>query len=224
MYTKTAPTRATRRCRLKLLTLVVVTQMIGACNTNTASTAPSPLPPPPPTLRTISVSGPWSIALGASAQFTATAEYSDGTSADVTAAVTWTTSNARVLTIASDGGATAVQEGEAHVQAAKDGVRSDAGVLVLLRPGTYRLSGRLVSRGQPIAGFDLDVVEGTGAGIATFTDSSGRYVLSGLAGVVRIRFSMDGTPYLTCTANVTDHTVIDIDLGGPIPSGCRYGL
>ena len=223
MYTKTLPRAG--RCWLELLTLVLVTQVIGACNTSTPPTAPSP-PPAPPTVRTISIIGPASIAPGAFAQFRATAIYSDGTSADVTATVTWTTSDAAVLTISPYGRATARQEGQAHVTGAKDGVQSGADVIVLLRPGTYRLSGRLLWGGQPAGGVFLNAVDGTGAEIVTSTDSSGRYVLSGLVGVVRITFSTDLTPPLTCTVSVTGHTVMaDIDMAvtDPVTSGCARG-
>ncbi len=60
---------------------------------------------------------------GAQQQYTATASYSDGSFGDITASVTWTSSNTAVATITSPGGlATAVATGTTTISAALSGV------------------------------------------------------------------------------------------------------
>ena len=57
---------------------------------------------------------------GAILQFTATATYSDGGTADITALVTWTSSNEDVATIGASGLATGIADGETTISAAHD--------------------------------------------------------------------------------------------------------
>jgi uncharacterized protein YjdB len=81
----------------------------------------------PPTLRSIfidmpaSAEGSTDLAVGASAPLTATAEYSDGSSVDVTAAVTWSSSDNQLATVSSAGVVTAVASGEVTIMVAMDG-------------------------------------------------------------------------------------------------------
>jgi uncharacterized protein YjdB len=70
------------------------------------------------------------IAAGATEQFTAKATYSDNSTADVTATVAWTTSNAEVAKINATGLATAQSSGSAAVTATMDGVSGSASVTV----------------------------------------------------------------------------------------------
>jgi uncharacterized protein YjdB len=85
------------------------------------------VPTPPKTLNSIAVS-PASpgILVGATQQFTATASYSDNSTADVTTTVTWTSSNTAVATINTAGLATAVAAGSTTVTATLNGVSSTA--------------------------------------------------------------------------------------------------
>ena len=67
-----------------------------------------------------------SIAVGATQQLTATASYSDGSTANVTTSVTWTSSAASVATVNSGGMVTAVAAGSATVTASLSGVNGTA--------------------------------------------------------------------------------------------------
>ena len=84
-------------------------------------------PPAPPsnvrivdgsaTLTGLSVSGPTSVTVGQTAQYSATVTYSDGSSQSVTSGPTWSTSNSGLATINAAGVLTAIAAGTATVAA-----------------------------------------------------------------------------------------------------------
>lgn len=76
---------------------------------------------------------------GATRQFTATGAYSDGTSADVTEQVTWTSGNPAVATLDSTGLATGQSAGTTSVQASLSGVT--AGATLTVQPSSGALQG-----------------------------------------------------------------------------------
>jgi hypothetical protein len=72
-------------------------------------TSPVAMVTTPPVLISISLSpATVALALNATQQYTATAKYSNGTTANITSSVTWTTSNAARVTISSTGLATVI--------------------------------------------------------------------------------------------------------------------
>lgn len=86
---------------------------------------------PPPTLSSIAVTpASVSIKVGATQQFTATGTYSDGTTANITTAVTWTSSSAAVATINAAGSATGAGAGSATITASLSGVSGKASLAV----------------------------------------------------------------------------------------------
>ena len=86
---------------------------------------------PPATLTSIAVAPPApSIAVGATQQFTATATYSDGTTAPVTTTATWTSANPTAATINSAGLATAVAAGSTTVTASLNGISGNTTLTV----------------------------------------------------------------------------------------------
>ena len=54
------------------------------------------------------------------------------------------------------------------------------------------------------------VVSGTGAGLQTLTDESGRYALYGVAGTIQLRVVSDGFELATRVVDVNEHAVVDI--------------
>ena len=103
--------------------------------------------PPPKTLSSISVSpvNP-SVALGSTAQFWATGNYSDGTKQDLTSIVSWKTAQPSVATIDSTGMATTKGTGATAVTATSGSVSSSqtltvsAATLVSVAVGPQNLS------------------------------------------------------------------------------------
>ncbi len=77
-----------------------------------------------------------SLAVGATEQFTATATYNDGSTADVTASAAWTDANGKVATITASGMATAVAAGSTSVTAALSGLTGTASLTVDAAPKT----------------------------------------------------------------------------------------
>src|SRR5215472_14648356 len=67
-----------------------------------------------------------SISAGLTQQFTATAHHADGTTTDVTATVTWTSSSTAVATISPGGLAKGVAQGSTQITASDGKVTSSA--------------------------------------------------------------------------------------------------
>jgi FG-GAP-like repeat/Bacterial Ig-like domain (group 2)/FG-GAP repeat len=75
-------------------------------------------PPSSPTLQTIVVSpSSATVAAGLKQQYTATGNYSDGSSKTITSSVTWTTSNTALATVGSSGLVTTIKQGKVTVTA-----------------------------------------------------------------------------------------------------------
>jgi len=70
----------------------------------------------------ITPASPANLTVGLTEQFTATAIYSDGTTADISAKVTWVSSAPNVATISSSGLATGIGEGSTDITAAMSGL------------------------------------------------------------------------------------------------------
>jgi hypothetical protein len=71
-----------------------------------------------------------SIAVGATQQFTATGTYSDGSTANLTSSVSWSSSDASIASIASSGLATGTAAGSTTITAALGGVSGSASLAV----------------------------------------------------------------------------------------------
>jgi uncharacterized protein YjdB len=77
-----------------------------------------------------------SMAVGESQQFTATGTYSDGSTANVTASVTWTSSSPPIATITTAGMATAVAAGSSTMTASLSGISGAATLTVTVATKT----------------------------------------------------------------------------------------
>ena len=116
-------------------------------------TQPEPVQKPsPPTLTAIRLTGPTALAPGATGQFSAIAERSDGSSEDVTATASWSIlwtgpdrdhTGPNVLRIIGAGTVQALSQGEASVRAQIPFQGSSPATtptipVLVLEPGTYR--------------------------------------------------------------------------------------
>jgi hypothetical protein len=101
---------------------VIATTGVTIANKTVQSVAIQPLTP------TISLSS-----ANPTAQFTATATYSDSSTGDVTANATWNSSPTSVATISSTGLATAVAVGTATVTATAGGVTSNSATIMVVQ-------------------------------------------------------------------------------------------
>lgn len=108
----------------KILLLIPLIMLVAGCGGG-GSVAP------PPMLIFIAVTptNP-SIANGTSQQFTATGTFSDNSTRDLTAAVTWTSSNIGVATVSTTGLATSVATGATTITAASGNISGSATLTV----------------------------------------------------------------------------------------------
>jgi hypothetical protein len=173
--------------------------------------APDPLPKHG--VKALRLSGPASIAPGATGQFTAVAEYTDGTSADVTSTAIWQTTESSILVFpcCNAGRATAVRRGEVDVVSAIGGQGTGLHVMVL-EPGTFRLSGTVSDDAGTIPNATVEVMSGIGTGLQVLTNELGRYAIYGVAGPVNVGVTADGFNLQTLDVVVGENAVADVIL------------
>lgn len=105
--------------------------------TTTTTTNP---PPPQVTQTSTTVDGPASVAVGAPAQFTATAHFSNGTTQVVTSTATWVSTNTAAATVNAAGLATGVAAGNTQIQATSGGRTGERPLTVTANPPVARFT------------------------------------------------------------------------------------
>src|SRR5689334_22818481 len=182
---------------------------------------PSPTPDPAIATR-IDIDGPDVIAPDSTAQYRAIAHLADGNNQDVTRQAIWQTSDPHVAHLTAPGMVTAASVGETAITARLENNVHAGLALLVLPPGTYRVTGLVSESRQPVAGAAVEVIESPGA--KAVTDASGVYRLYGVAGDVHLRVTKDGykttSASLTVAANLTlDFTIEQlsptVNLDGP---------
>jgi hypothetical protein len=231
---------AVSTCARTVVFAFVVAVASSSCNRSPVAPAGQPSVP---SLTSVRVSGPTSIAPGETARYTASAEYSDGSSKDVTNTASWWPESDKTwfpIHFTSPGVALGANRGEVNIAARVDGKVAYFHVLVL-ESGTFKLGG-VVSEpgGGSLEGVTVEVLSGTGRGLQARTDGQGRYALYGVAGLVRLHASADGFTPQDHDVVVTSNDAMDsfalttverpADVSGvwtmtvePSPS-CRAGL
>jgi Carboxypeptidase regulatory-like domain len=216
---------------IPLALALLVAGWLTACDKSPTKPSP-PSPPPPggqgqsqPTLQSIRVDGPTSVPPGTKAQYTATGQMSDGSTPDLTATTVWRSSDSAVLSIAANGEATGGKDGEAIVAAENSAKRASVQVLVLT-PGTHRLTGLVSDSGMPIAGAAVDIVDGSRAVKSARTDGDGIYRFYGITGNVELRVHAEGYPDQKQGIPVTDDARLDFALppGGTLAGSYELAI
>lgn len=184
---------------------------------------------PDPGIRSLHLSGPGTIAPGATGQLTVIGSRTDGSSEDVTAKVTFrpTYSNGLFGITYSQSGVATVDgrsaPGETSIQAWLGTLSSNALSILILPTGTYRLMGAVTEDGQlngsPFVGNEVvEITSGTGVGvgqtakIASWTDYKWYYFFYGVAGDLDVRASIDGYVPEVRHITVADQVRSDFDL------------
>jgi len=154
--------------------------------------------------------------VGASAQFSATATLSNGTTQSVTTQATWSSSNTAIATVSSSGIVTSVGAGDADVTATYQGV---AGRLHLdiARPEApaHMITGTVTDEtsGGVLPNINVKATDSVQHSQSTVTDSSGSYSVSGMAaGPVTIVASAISYQTTQLTASLSANTRVDIVL------------
>jgi hypothetical protein len=159
----------------------------------TAPTAPPVTPPTPPPsapiLSRVSVTGKTSFtSVGDTAQLTAIAAMSNGTTQDVTGEASWKSSDPSVFSVSPTGLVTVVRFGLVFVSATYQS--KIAGLSIQATPaGSFIVSGRLREPGA--GGIAGATVHESGSGITVSTDEFGEYSLGGLT-TAHLSFDKDG--------------------------------
>lgn len=109
----------------------VITAGLGALALTSACTKDTK---PTKTLSSVSVSGGNTVTVGQTVQFSATANFSDNTTENVTGTATWESSNTGVATVSSVGVATGVAAGNAEIRARSQNVTGTAPLTVTAIP------------------------------------------------------------------------------------------
>lgn len=163
----------------------------------------------------VEISGPATIVPGQSAQYTAQATFTDGTSRDVTAEAAWESHNTQVLTIVR-GAATALQRGEADLLVRFGSQVGFKQQVLVLPEGTFRVRGVITDAGLGLSGARVEVIAGSGTGLSDTSDAScigcGSYHLYGVAGPSELRVSKVGYTTKTVAITVTNHEQLNIEL------------
>jgi hypothetical protein len=199
---------------------VVLFVLVASCDDNPTRPTPTPnLTPGTPavTVLSIRIEAPTSVAPGSSAPVVVNATKSDGTTADVTSLVKWSTSSTRPLEVA-DGMVRGKEPGEVQIWAFYLNRSASTSILVLPE-GTFKLAGTVTDGGVGLDGVTVAVIGGTGEGLSAVTDLSGSYRLYGVAGSVRLHAKKLGYENQTEALEVTTHRTANIAMsfGGERP-------
>lgn len=183
--------------------------LFAACGDDNAPVSPAPTTPVPPVVTTLSVeiAGPRSVAPGQSAQLTAIAHRSDGTTLDVTSTANWRSPNTTAVSISTSGVITGLNLGESYISASSGG-RSSTKEVIVVPTGTYRLVGLVGEADLQTVGVvnaRVEVIAPTAGPLAT-SGLDGRFRLYGVPpGNVQIRLSRDGYETRVADVPVSDH-------------------
>jgi hypothetical protein len=226
VFSVTSSGLASTESHMRVAIWAVIAAVVPACALGCGKTPSQPEPaqqlPSQVAIRDIRISGPTTIAPGATGQFTAIAERSDGSFENVTTSVTWgivavpPAFNLTALQFTSAGMARGVRPGEVKVVASALLTKSNPLTVLVLEPGTFRVSGTVTSDGSAESAV-IEVVSGTGKGQRTMDgDPSGGYpgyyALYGAGGDVELQASADRFAPQVDRIVVTGNTTHDFHL------------
>ena len=158
----------------------------------------------------LTINGPAQIAPGETATFTATGRFADGSTQDITTRVTWFGNNA-ALRLVAPGRFEGLQPGEALVGAALSRVNAQPQRVLILPPGTFKLSGTVRDESGVVEGVAVEARSGGTSKTAT-TPQDGKFAFYGVGGEVELLASARGYNQSDTTFTVSEHTVRDISL------------
>lgn len=163
----------------------------------------------------ILIKAPTSLAPQHSAQLQSTALNADGTTEDVTSRTQWSSANPDVVRVEPGGIVTAVKVGEVGIDAAYQsaiGTHYGHASVVVVAPGTYKLSGRVTDDGVPVADVNVSIVDGSRVLLSAHSRPDGTFSLYGVAGRVELRASREGYATLTQEIEVTQTTTRNLEM------------
>jgi hypothetical protein len=209
--------------RRTLASALFLAAAIVACETESSRERRLPTSPatgtPPVILTRLEFTGPDTIHIDRPAQYTLTADYSDGSKRDVTSEAVWHYSQPDLATLTAPGVFTGRAKGQTAISASTAGRTATVGNVIVVPQGTYRLLGTVRDAGVPV---DARVrVEDDAAGVTEVEASRGEYVVFGVAGQARVTVLKDGYETQTRVQTIDAHQRMDFEL---VYSGTRPDL
>lgn len=147
----------------------------------------------------------------------------NGARENVTARVTWTSSDSAVLSVSSGGRITGGAVGEAMLQAALHDLSASTPVRVI-PAGTFSVAGIVRASGptSPLAGVEVQLITPSGEVLTTQTGPAG-FRFYGVAGHARLRVSRRAFHPYEAEIDIQDHLTHDVSLSS-IDIGGSYTL
>ena len=184
--------------------------------------------------RQIAVTGPQSVAPGATGQFTATGIHWNGDSEDLTSRATWTAvskSPQRTKLEPSPfirfgsipGLATGIALGDATVQALYGGNSSTPVDVFVLPPGTFRLAGTTSDGPDKVQSATVEILSGVGGGMVTTTNPWGEFVFYGVRDSVVLQVSAPDYESTSRTITVSANRIENFELRPLVPPASLAG-
>jgi hypothetical protein len=160
-----------------------------------------------------------SLLPGATAQLTATASLSNGSTQEVTGQAAWQSTNAAVATVSSGGLVTAVAAGSAEIRASYQTVTGSVPLEVKALPAQrFAICGTVTAGGAPVPRAFVEIRDGLNAGRNVESDDQGGYCLRDLApDSFTMRAGKTGYDYvergITLTADTTENFLLPLQQG-----------
>jgi hypothetical protein len=193
---------------------LVLFALAAACD---SPPGPTPNPPENAGRNRLEIAGATTVAPQQTAEVQAFLVTASGAREDVTARVTWTTSDSAVLSVSSGARVTGGAVGEATLRATLRASLNDlsASASVIVVPaGTFRLAGIVRSRGStsPVAGAQVQLITTSGDVLTTQTAGSAGFRFYGVAGHARLRISRRAFHPYEAEIDIHDHLTHDVSL------------
>lgn len=186
-----------------------------ACGSGASSSSTSPSTTTPnttPTVSSISVSGS-SPTVDSTAQFSATATFSNSTTQSVTNSATWASSNTSVATVTTTGLVTGVTSGTVDITATYQNVTGTSQVTIVRQTFTVTGTVRDGTSNGVLPNITVSALDSADVAHLTVTSASGSYSIAGVAsGVVAITASATGYQTTTQSVTVASDTQVNITL------------
>ena len=200
--------------RSRTLTGLVLLALSAACD---SPAQPSPNGSDPARIR-LEIASPSAVAPHQTAEARAFVVAPDGPRQDVTARVTWTTSDPAVLSVSSSGRITGSAAGETTLRATLDDLSAAASVIVV-PSGTFRLAGTVTAAGSILLpGVQVQLITDSGHVLTSQTSAASEFRFYGVAGPARLRISRRGFHLYEAEIDVREHLTHDISLSPVMPS------
>jgi hypothetical protein len=215
------------QCRHGTVALVLFAGVLAASCSDDPSTPTQPSPPAGSAVITVVrllLETPASIAPEQSVQLHARALRGDGTTEDVTSRTQWSSADRTVVDVDPGGRATGHKVGEVAVSATYQSATNThyaTGAVVVLGPGTYKLSGRITDSGVPIVNATVSVSDGSNTDVRTSSGPGGAFAVYGVTGRLQLRASREGYASVMQDFEVTQDTVRNIEM---VPDRLRLDL